>query len=210
MQKTSHFKYEMEDVDCKFCTEYRGKKRGCSHTVCPWLAERIEAGAVGYEEALLESFSHDPKLEAKLHTAVRLFHGSLWLDEAHRQRMEALKAREGFDHRRDTPAYFAAMYLLTSDRDTAQRTANCFYRDGIMFSYATTKGISPHSYTLLGAARDIYANGDNIALNDLTSGEIIDTEAFCLIVNALLIARYGCAALEIQKKQVRGGRNRHH
>ena len=62
MQKTSHFKYEMEDVDCKFCTEYRGKKRGCAHAVCPWLAERIEAGAVGYEEALLDSFPHDPKL----------------------------------------------------------------------------------------------------------------------------------------------------
>ena len=118
--------------------------------------------------------------------------------------MEALKAREGSDRRRDTPAYFAAMYLLTSDQDTAKRTANCFCRDGIMFSYATTKGISPHGYTLLGAARDIYANGDGIALNDLADGDVIDTEAFCLIVNALLIARYGCAALELQKKQACG------
>ncbi len=205
MQKASHFKYEMEDVDCKSCTEYKGKKRGCAHAVCPWLTERIEAGAVGYEEALLESFSHDLRLEAKLRTAVQLFHGSLWLDEAHRQRMEALKVREGHDPRRDTPAYFAAMYLLTSDQDTTKRTANCFYRDGIMFSYATTKGISPHGYTLLGAARDIYANGDGIALNDLADKEVIDAEAFCLIVNALLIARYGSAALEIQKKQTCGG-----
>ena len=101
MQKTSHFKYEMEDVDCKFCTEYRGKKLGCSQKVCPWLAERIEAGAVGYEEALLDSFPHDPKLEAKLHTAVRLFRGSMWLDEGHRQRMQALRAREGGDGGRD-------------------------------------------------------------------------------------------------------------
>ena len=165
MQKTSHFKYEMEDVDCKFCTEYRGKKLGCSQKVCPWLAERIEAGAVGYEEALLDSFPHDPKLEAKLHTAVRLFRGSMWLDEGHRQRMQALRAREGSDRRRDTPAYIAA------------------------------------GYTLLGAARDIYANGDGIALNDLADNEVVDSTAFCLIVNALLIARYGIAALDIQKKQ---------
>jgi len=197
MQEASHFKYEMEDVDCKFCTEYRGKKRGCAHAVCPWLTERIEAGVVGYEEALLGSFPRDPRMKA----AVRLFHGSLWLDEAHRQRMEALKAREGFDRRRDTPAYFAAMYLLTSDQDTAKRTANCFCQDGIMFSYATTKGISPHGYTLLGAARDIYAQGNSIALNDLADGEIIDTEAFCLIVNALLIARYGRVALELRDRQ---------
>ena len=117
--------------------------------------------------------------------------------------MERLKAREGFRRKRDTPAYFAAMYLLTADPDTANRTANCFYRDGIMFSYATTKGISPHGYTRLSAARDIYANGDGIALTDLADGEVIDTTAFCLIVNALLIARYGCVALEIQQKERR-------
>jgi hypothetical protein len=29
----------------------------------------------------------------------------------------------------------------------------------------------------------------------------VDSTAFCLIVNALLIARYGIAALDIQKKQ---------
>ena len=68
-----------------------------------------------------------------------------------------------------------------------------------MFGYATTKGISPYGYTLLSAARDIYANGDGVALADLANGEVIDTEAFCLIVNALLIARYGNAALELQQ-----------
>ena len=201
MRQTSQCEYEMEDVDCKFCTEYNRKQGGCTRKICPWLAERIEAGVVGYKEALLDSFPHDPRLEAKLHTAVRLFHGSLWLNEAHRQRMEAMKAREGYRRRRDTPAYFAAMYLLTADPDTAKRTENCFCRDGIMFSYATTKGISPHGYTLLSAARDIYASGDGIALTDLADREVIDTEAFCLIVNALLIARYGSVALELRQKE---------
>lgn len=201
MRHSSHFKYEMEDVECKFCTEYDRKKGGCTRKVCPWLAERIEAGVVGYEEALLDSFPNNPGLGDRLRTAIQLFHGSLWLDENHRQRMEALKAREGYRPRRDTPAYFAAMYLLTADPDTARRTANCFCRDGIEFGYATTKGISTHGYTLLSAARDIYANGEGITLNDLADGEIIDTTAFCLIVNALLIARYGRAALELRQKQ---------
>ena len=201
MCQPTHFKNEMEDVECKFCTEYSRKKGRCTRRVCPWLAERIKAGSVGYEEALLDSFSSDPRLGAKLRTAVRLFHGSLWLNEGHQQRMETLKAKESRCSWRDTPAYFAAMYLLTADLDTAKRTANCFCRDGIMFSYATTKGISPHGYTLLSAARDIYASGDGVALTDLADMEVIDTEAFCLIVNALLIARYGNAVLEIQQKE---------
>ena len=200
MSQTTHFKYKMEDVECKFCTEYRGKKRGCAHAVCPWLAERIEAGVVGYEEALLDSFPHDPRLGAKLRTAVQLFHGSLWLNEGHRQRMETLKAREGFQRRRDTPAYFAAMYLLTANDDLFLRSANCFCRHGIEFDYGTLKDISPHCYTLFSAARDIYAEGSGVALTDLANSEVVDTLAFSLIVNALLVARYGPAVLEIKER----------
>ena len=42
------FKYTPKDVSCQLCTEYV-KKLGCTALRCPWLAERIEAGVVGYE-----------------------------------------------------------------------------------------------------------------------------------------------------------------
>ena len=41
------FKYTPKDVSCQLCTEYV-KKLGCTALRCPWLAERIEAGVVGY------------------------------------------------------------------------------------------------------------------------------------------------------------------
>ena len=44
------FKYTPKDVSCQLCTEYV-KKLGCTTLRCPWLAERIEAGVVGYREA---------------------------------------------------------------------------------------------------------------------------------------------------------------
>ena len=202
--RQTHFKNKIEDEECKFCTEYKKGQGGCVHNICPWLAERIEAGSLGYEDALLGCFPDNPRLEDKLHTAVRLFRGSLWLNEAHRQRMDALKVRECCRRHCDNPAYLAAIYLLTADTNIARRTASCFCRDGIMFNHATTKGISPHGYTLLSAARDIYAGGDGIALTDLADEDIIDTQAFCLIVNALLIARFGGIALELQQKEHRG------
>ena len=46
------FKYTPKDVSCQLCTEYV-KKLGCTALRCPWLAERIEAGVVGYREAVL-------------------------------------------------------------------------------------------------------------------------------------------------------------
>lgn len=193
------FQYKPEDVDCKHCTEYV-KGKGCTAHGCPWLAERIEAGVVGYEEAVRETFPRDARLNAKLHTAVRRFSGSLFLDAKHRQRMEYMKVRLGFRRKRDKPAYFAAMYLLTANKDLYTRAANCFCNHGIEFGYATLRDISPHNYTLFSAARDIYTDADRVALSDLANVEVTDALAFSLIVNALLIARYGPAVLEIKER----------
>lgn len=109
----------------------------------------------------------------------------LWLNEGHWQRMEALADRQ----QRPTPACLAAMYLLTANRNLSRHTAGCFRREGIAFKYATTKNISPHGYTLLSAAKDIYADGRGISINDLADTEVIDPTAFRLIVNALHIVR---------------------
>ena len=54
------FKYTPADVDCKLCTEYV-KKFGCTACGCPWMAERIEAGVVGYAEVVRQMFPHDKR-----------------------------------------------------------------------------------------------------------------------------------------------------
>ena len=52
------FRYTPEDVDCRLCTAFT-RKDGCTAPRCLYLAERIEAGVVGYEELLRESFPAD-------------------------------------------------------------------------------------------------------------------------------------------------------
>ena len=51
------FQYKPEHIDCKLCDKYAAGK-GCTADSCPWLAERIEAGVVGYEEAILEQMRY--------------------------------------------------------------------------------------------------------------------------------------------------------
>ena len=99
------FKYTPADVDCKLCTEYV-KKFGCTACGCPWMAERIEAGVVGYAEVVRQMFPHDKRLMARLEPLIRDFPGMLWQDERHRQRMEGVKIHLGHSKRRDTPAFF--------------------------------------------------------------------------------------------------------
>ena len=64
------FKYTPKDVSCQLCTEYV-KKLGCTALRCPWLAERIEAGVVGYREAVLETFPHERRLFQRLNLLIK-------------------------------------------------------------------------------------------------------------------------------------------
>ena len=194
------FQYKPEHLDCKLCDKYV-KGTGCMADGCPWLAERIKAGTVDYAEAVREVFPRDDGLDARLHTVIRCFIGSMFLTAAHRQRMERTKARMGHRKRRDTPAYFAAMYLLTVNEQLYSCTRDCFVPNGLKFEFAYLYGISPKNYTLLSAARDIYTDSTKVSVSDLANTEVVDTIAFSLIVNALLIARYGCAVLDIGERR---------
>ena len=191
MLQINTFHYSPEDVDCILCAKYGGKKRGCTVKACPWLAERIEAGVVGYEEAVRDTFPHDAHLDARLRTVVHRFTGSLFLTPAHERRMERIKAEQGYRRKRD---------LLASNEDLCRRTANCFCKHGIEFGYADLRGIPPHDFTLFSAARDIYTDSCGTMVSDLANAEVVDTLAFSLIVNALLVARYGPAVLEIKER----------
>ena len=194
------FRYLPEHVDCKLCTEYK-TGTGCIAPGCPWLAERIEAGAVGYKEAVAETFADYRALRRRLKMLIRLFPGTLWLDDAHRRRMETMKAQLGYRRHQDTPAFFAAMYLLTSNEDVYGNAANCFCKRGFDPAYARLRGISPHDYTLFAAAKGIYSGAEGLTVADLADAEVIDPAAFLLIVNAVLIARYGLAALNLRERK---------
>ena len=60
------FTYSRKDVACQYCTEYRGKGHKCPHAVCPYMAERIEAGAVTYGSAILAMIPRERHLVARL------------------------------------------------------------------------------------------------------------------------------------------------
>ena len=94
------FKYTPKDVSCQLCTEYV-KKLGCTALRCPWLADRIEAGVVGYREAVLETFPHERRLFQRLNLLIKHYPGSLWSNEQHERRMQYQCAVQGYRRRRD-------------------------------------------------------------------------------------------------------------
>ena len=195
--RQNRFKYKPEHVDCTLCTKWRTRPKGCSVPSCPWLAERIEAGVVSYRDAVMALFQHWPMLLPRVKVLASLS-AQLWADTHHAARMEGLKAVVGYSPIATTPQYYAAEYLLSSNRSILAHTRRCFDRRGIDFSYAERSKLSIHEYTLLKAAESLYCNTDGLTGNDLADPDVVGREAFQLIVNALLIANYGLAALKLK------------
>ncbi len=232
------FRYTPEMVDCKLCTEY---KKGCTtQGSCPWLAERIEAGVVGYSEAVTGIFPHRPGLQARLTMAEQLFNGSLWADEQHQQRWYNLMARFKYcvntwrlpiqqswsrqslvrttaivqsvnlsaekialwlsKKRRDLGKYYAVIFLFSSSIELNRRTINCVERQSIEFGWADTSAMPDEDYTLFTAARSIAVGNTHRLLKKLADISAVGLREFCVIVNALLIERYGLNAFNIKDK----------
>lgn len=194
------FKYKPDDVDCRLCTEF--KKRKCTLEGCPWIAERIEAGVVSYAEAVMKVFSSYGLLRHRLADLVDSYPGTFWIDERHRNRMEWFNHQLGYNPRRNTPAYYAALYLLTSSEELHRRTSNCFYRKGLAFEFAILKGISLHDYALYAVACDLNTGTARMTVGDLAERAMVNDSAFRLIINAILIAKYGTDVFKLRKEPV--------
>ena len=108
------FKYTPKDVSCQLCTEYV-KKLGCTALRCPWLAERIEAGVVGYREAVLETFPHERRLFQRLNLLIKHYPGSLWSNEQHERRMQYQCAVQGYKDIKALMADLKAVYAAVSE-----------------------------------------------------------------------------------------------
>lgn len=137
------FTYKPEDVDCKLCTEYKKCDRNLMK--CPWIAERIEAGAVSYQEAVLTAFPGKGLSFERLIETIEHYPGTIWLNKQHKDRMEMFNHRLGYVPKRNVPVYYAVMYLLTTSEELFRRTSNCFYHQGIEFDYAAVLLYVPES-----------------------------------------------------------------
>ena len=195
------FRYSNEDVQCKYCTEYRGKKDRCHLTQCPWIAERIEAGNVTYEEAVRSIVPRFCVYRVRAERLIREYEDSFWLDAKHKNRMQWFNHRLGYVPQRNTNAYYAAMYLLTSNEELHKRTSNCFYKLGVELSYAVLRDVSPHNYAIFCGASEIYNHQRCVTPSELADPEIVDDEAFRLLINAKLIAQYGTCAFALPKEK---------
>ena len=111
--------------------------------------------------------------------------------------MEQVKIRQGYSKKRDSPAYYAALYLLTSSAELYQRTDLCFIKRGIDFTRASLPGISQDSYALFHLAQQLYSPTGETYLFDIADPDMVNDRVFSLFLTGFLVARYGPDALKL-------------
>lgn len=185
-------------VGCECCAD-TCELRLCPNAICPYLEHRMELGLVTYREAVLSTIPDTPRLLLRLETLIQQYPGYLWLSAEHKNRMDCLNYELGFVHKRNTNRYYAAMYLLTSNLPLHTRTENCYSYKGIDFRSVSMKGISARNYPLFQTARRLFSGENRIKYLDLTNPEMVDDELLMLIINALLIVRFGLRSLKLTK-----------
>ena len=153
---------------------------------------------VSYAAAVRELFGalHVLELRWRLEWLIKGYNGSFWLNTEHEFNTRLLLRSVGYQAWRN-PRFFAALYLLGSNRALLKRAWNACLPGGFEPGYMVMRGVSAHDYTLIQAAKAISGNGAEPALEDLADAEVVDDTAFRLIVNALLIANYGTDVLKL-------------
>ena len=189
-------------MECEYCQKYV-RKNPCLLCECTCLEERIEAGVLNLSEFVQDCFASSAELQ--LQERMRQQFGErttqFFRSDAHRRR---------WTHWRElcwclSDRNKAALFLLTAYESLWRRMIWKCGNDGFDFQAVHLRGIKPELYSVYQAAKAIAVGSSNITLADLASPELVTDEAFQLIINALLMAKYGDVVLNLENGAMKEG-----
>lgn len=195
--RRSGFRYQAKDVDCEYCMNY-SRRNLCPLDQCVCLEERIETGALSLEDLLRDCLRGNLKMRLWRRLAQEIYPYPLQLfrTDEHRRRWMHWRTR----YRRLSQRNQAALFLLTAYDDIWRRVIWKVEDDGFDFDSVRLAGIQPGLYSVYQAAKAISIGSQNITIADLASRELVTDEAFQLIICALLLAKYGDAISNLERK----------
>ena len=189
-----HYRPTAADVDCRNCLQYR--RRSCRSLSCPYLSERLEAGAVTMDELIVETVRPWKHLSLK-QRAVGLacreerfhFEGQL-----HVMRMEEMsKVEVEYVNSR----WLATVYLLSAHAGLWRKTLFAVRPDQIDFALVRLGESTVQEYVLYRAAKGICTGTLGATSEELADPELVSDATLLLILNAAVIARYGPEVINI-------------
>ncbi len=182
---------------CRDCSSYQARN-GCLLPACPHLMDRLASGAVSYAELVKSVFPLNKynRLGGRVFRLAASVGGFRFRSVLHRAR--TAQWLEWADPRA-SPRWPAAVYLFSARKSLWMRVRSTMFRWSIRWDSTTLGSLDPQSYALYRAAKGIWNGGLDIHPLELEDPDLIHDDTLLLIANALLLARYGRAILEVER-----------
>lgn len=196
---------------CNNCSFYINSKNWCQRNNCPFISERITAKQISFAELLfyliIETYNEKfcRQLVSMYENIQKGRIKTMFSDGLHEKIFNeeiALYEKRGFIL---TDRFTAALYVLTSNKDLWSRARYKVEPNKINFKAIDIKGISTDGYLLFNFAQDIIFMTKKVSIQELTDRRITNDKAFNIIVNSILIARYGKQTVKLNLKSNEGG-----
>ena len=195
----NHFNCEGGIKICNGCVE-KVKSRGNPND-CFCFKEKLEADEIGYTDLIRDCFGKIKSyaLKNRLKLLSSKFTGELFLNHIHKERFYRVHHKQGIEVWERSPSYLAVIFLLTADEILWDISEHAVCLNGFDFSQTHLRQISTEGYALYQTAKTISTGKEYIRISEIADKELIDDTAFKIIINALIIAKYGADVFSIIK-----------
>lgn len=184
--------------DCHGCLAFQRKR--CTARHCSWIKERLENHRIGYRKLVLQQirtlrFNELTKRVQNLHIHNR---GCSFSSPAHEYRVhKQLRASGDMGARKITSRWLSTVFLLASSDLLWERSTlgNCWNISCPPQLKKNVGTLSLQDYALYQAAKTLQTGKQHITYTDLIDPELVDDDTLRLIVDSMMILRYGDAVL---------------
>jgi hypothetical protein len=172
----------------------------CNDTPCIYFAERLAVGMVDYAAIVDNYFKECGSyyLKRRLEALVRQFDGEIFLNPIHRARFYTVCRLQNVSIEERNPAYLATLFLLTADNKLWCAAKEHIYLDSFDFKKMHLNGINTNGYAIYQTARTIYTGREYVKQDEIADKTLIDVQTFKMIVNAMLLSKYGTAMFQVK------------
>jgi hypothetical protein len=172
----------------------------CNDTPCIYFAERLAAGLITYFEILENHFKDcgSIRLKRRLDFLVSNFDGEIFLNPIHRSRFYTVCRLQDIPIEDRYPSYLATLFLLTAGNKLWCAAKEDIYLDSFDFKKMHLNGMNTDGYAIFQTARTIYTDREYIKQDEIADKTLITERTFKVIINAMLLSKYGAAMFQIK------------
>ena len=194
-----HFNCEGGINICSGCVA-KIKSRGNPND-CFCFKEKLEADEIGYTDLIRDCFGRikNYALKDRLKLLGSKFTGELFLNHSHKERFYRVHHKQDIEVWERSASYLAVIFLLTADEVLWNISEHAVCLNGFDFSKIHLRQNSTEGYALYQTAKTISTGKEYIRISEIADKELIDDTAFKIIINALIIAKYGADVFSIIK-----------